>query len=158
MTKEKELIYAKAYVELYELIKLLSKEQRNQIPENFISNIYNKMNKDYLFSIDSSKDLIDQDYMLETKALIVKMYEKYLSEDDEKEFWSKYDKICYDLKEKEKNKKYNNLNFKDNILRKDEYQEKRSQINEKISTSMIVYKESLWIKFKKLIKNIFSHE
>ena len=96
MTKEKELIYAKAYVELYELIKLLSKEQRNQIPENFISNIYNKMDKDYLFSIDSSKDLIDQDYMLETKALIVKMYEKYLSGDDEKEFWSKYDKICYD--------------------------------------------------------------
>ena len=43
MTKEKRLLYQKAYVELYEMIKHLSDEEREKIPEYFIEYLYNNM-------------------------------------------------------------------------------------------------------------------
>lgn len=86
MTNEKSILYQKAYVELYELIKILSKTQQSKIPKDFIEYINNNKDNNYTFTIDNSKGILEQEYMTETKALIVKLYEKYLAPEDEKEF------------------------------------------------------------------------
>lgn len=51
MTNEKNIQYKKAYVELNEILKVLSKEQKEKIPKNFINNISNNMDKNYKFTL-----------------------------------------------------------------------------------------------------------
>ena len=105
MTKEKRLLYQKAYVELYEMIKMLSDEERMKIPEYFIEYLNSNMDTNYKFSLDTEKGLLEQDYMVETKALIVKLYEKYYAPESEKEFWNEYHKLCFNMIEEQKKKK-----------------------------------------------------
>ena len=52
MTKEKSLAYKKAYVELYELIKLLTKQEQEKIPNDFIEYINHPMKVEELHEID----------------------------------------------------------------------------------------------------------
>lgn len=111
MTKEKSALYKKAYVELYEMIKFLSDEEREKIPRYFIEYIHNNMDVNYTFNIDNTKGLLEQKYMVETKALIVKIYEKYFADESETEFWNKYHRICFNMIEEEKKVKYDSDNF-----------------------------------------------
>lgn len=106
MTKEKSVRYKQAYVELYEILKVLAKEQKDKIPENFIKNISNNMDKDYKFEFDMSKGIFEQDLMVETEALLVEIYERYLAPEEEKEMWQKYDRFCLNKIEEEKKAKY----------------------------------------------------
>lgn len=114
MTIEKNIKYKKAYVELNEIFKYLSDEQKNKIPSNFINNISNNIDRDYKFIFDETKGIFEQDLMIETEALLVEIYERYLAPDEEKEFWQKYDKFCLNKIEEEKRKKYNTNVFSDN--------------------------------------------
>ena len=100
--------YAKAYVELYEIIKNLTLEDQNKIPKEFINFIKDNMDKNYSFVFDNRKKILEQDIKVETKALLVKIYEKYLSKPEEKEFWKQYDRDCLKIEEDKKIKNYNN--------------------------------------------------
>ena len=157
MTKEKVLLYQKAYVELYEFIKMLTKDEQNKISESFINYIYNNRDKNYEFFIDYSKDLLEQDYMTETKALIVEMYEKYLAPEEEKEFWKNYDRICFNIIEEEKKKKYNSNDIFKNNKKESKVEnisvKEENNINNEVA--MIEYKESIFKRFINRIKNIF---
>ena len=106
MTKEKNVKYKKAYVELNEIFKVLSKEQRDKIPESFINNISNNMDKNYSFEFDMSKGIFQQKLMVETEALLVEIYEKYLAPEREKEKWKEYDELCLTRINEEKTRKY----------------------------------------------------
>ena len=86
--------YEKAYLELYELIKRIPVKDRSKIPNDFIEFVKDNMNLNYIFKYDESKSLLDQDVMVETKALLVQLYEKYLSRPEEKDFWNKYNIEC----------------------------------------------------------------
>ena len=152
MTREKRLLYKKAYVELYEMIKLLSDEERRKIPEYFIEYIYNNMDTNYNFSIDTEKGLLDQDYMVETKALIVKLYEKYFAPESEKEFWNDYHKLCFNMIEEEKRSKYNSNEI---FGKKEEIQiEKKSQESEN-NLPVEVKKEKFFERIFKLFRKAF---
>ena len=152
MNKEKRLLYQKAYVELYEMIKLLSDEERRKIPEYFIEYIYNNMDTNYNFSIDTEKGLLDQDYMVETKALIVKLYEKYFAPESEKEFWNDYHKLCFNMIEEEKRSKYNSNEI---FGKKEEIQiEKKSQESEN-NLPVEVKKEKFFERIFKLFRKAF---
>ncbi len=107
MTNEKSIQYKKAYVELNEILRVLSKEQKEKIPKNFINNISKNMDKNYEFTFDESKGIFEQNLMVETEALLVEIYERYLAQSEEKELWQKYDRFCLDKIENEKRKKYN---------------------------------------------------
>lgn len=154
MTKEKRMLYQKAYVELYELIKLLSEEQQSRIPREFIQYIINNKDNNYYFTIDNSKGLFEQEYMVETKALIVKMYEKYLAPENEKEFWNKYDKICLNMIEEEKREKYD----PDTIFQKSEMETKDNSNNENNSEKLelVEYKESFISKILNMFKKLLN--
>ena len=93
MIQEKKILYKKAYVELLELIKNLSKQEQNKIPKQIIDYLEKNKDTNYIFRIDENKEILEQEYMVETKALIVKLYEKFLVLENEKELWKKYDII-----------------------------------------------------------------
>ena len=107
MTNEKRLLYRKAYVELYEIIKRLSKEEQDKIPNVFMDNLVKSKDSSYSFEFDESKGIFEQDLMVETQALLVGIYEKYLAPESEKELWEKYDRFCLNKIEEKRREKYN---------------------------------------------------
>ena len=91
--------YENAYLELYELIKRMPLKDRVKIPNDFIDFLKDNMNSNYNFKYDESKNLLNQDIMVETKALLVQLYEKYLSKPEEREFWNTYNIECMKISE-----------------------------------------------------------
>ena len=146
MTNEKNLIYKKACKELNEVIKRLSDEELSKIPNQVIENIRNNMDNKYVFYYDDFKKFEEQDFLIETKALIVEIYEKYLCPKDKKEFWNKYDSICLNMIEKKKVEQYNpNTIFENNVVNKE---------NKKQENNLVVYNNKTW--YQKII-NLFSN-
>ena len=103
--------YLKAYVELYEVINRLPIEDKSKIPEDFIQFLKDNMDNNYTFTYDSSKSLFEQNVKVETKALLVNLYQIYLAKPEEKEFWDKYNKECIRLEEEQKIKSYNSADM-----------------------------------------------
>lgn len=142
-----EIVYSKAFKELYTVIQILSQEEKNKIPDSLIENIKNNMDIDYDFIIDQSKSILEQNLMPQTQALIIRIYQKYLSPEEEKEKWEKYNQICYKKDEEEKR----NLYSPDDI-----FKPKQQNINIPIQTQLIPVKKETFIQkiFNKL-KQIF---
>lgn len=59
-----------------------------------------------LVALEFEKNGDEQEISELAQGIIIKIYREYLSE-DETEFWNKYDKICYNIEEKNKREKYN---------------------------------------------------
>lgn len=107
MVDTKEIVYKKAYTELNEVFKRLSNIELSKIPNRLIENSRANMDTEYIWEYDDNKKIEEQDFLAETKALIVEIYERYLCPEDKKEFWKKYDQICLDIIEKKKKNDYN---------------------------------------------------
>ena len=103
-TKEKEMIYGRAYRELYVIISNLTKEMKEKIPKNIIENISRKMDGTYDFSLENN-DIFNTEYMVETKALFLELYIRYIAEDEE-DFWEVYKEKRNELFKKEIEKEY----------------------------------------------------
>lgn len=146
-----EEVYAKAYTELYEIIKCLDEKDRNKIPQEFLENLKANMNKEYKFQLDLAKDMLEQNFMIETKALYIELYEKFLASEDEEEFWKKYDKICLDMIEDEKKKQYNPDNLFEN--RKKDVTNTELENVEPNELAVVKYKESIFTKIKNWLKS-----
>ena len=149
MTEIEKNEYKKAYVELYEIIKKMSLQERQKIPKEFVKNLYDEMDKNYKFEFDNNKDILEQNFRLETKALLVELYEKYLASEEEKDFWKKYDKICLNRIEEDKKEKYaSNIIFTN--------ADKKSSTNKTDDKLPVkVEDQNIFAKFIKSIKNIF---
>lgn len=146
MTREKSIQYKKAYVELNEILKYLSNEQRDKISANFINNISSNMDRDYKFTFDESKGIFEQNLMAETEALLVEIYERYLAPSEEKEMWQKYDKYCLNKIEEEKR---TNCNY--DIFKKNESSSLENDIQKNNIIFPVKYEE------KSIIKRIFNY-
>ena len=109
-TKENEKTYGRAYMELYVIILNLIKDMKEKIPKNVIENISRKMDKTYDFKLENN-DIFNTEYMVETKALFLELYIRYIAEDEE-DFWEMYKEKRNDLFKKEIEKEY--------LVRKDE--------------------------------------
>ena len=151
MTKEKRLLYQKAYVELYELIKHLSDEEREKIPEYFIEYLDSNMDTNYKFSLDTEKGLLEQEYMVETKALIVKLYEKYFAPESEKDFWKEYHKLCFNMIEEQKRKNCNH----GNIFKQPDSIENQPKAQVPQEQALVEVKQGFFSRFISRIKEIF---
>lgn len=149
-----KLEYKKAYVELYEIIKVLPKKEKEKIPIVVLKNLEDNMDKEYNFTLDTEKSILNQHYKDETKALFVELYERYLAEDDEKDFWKKYDKVCLNMIEEEKQKKYD----VENIFSNRNIDKEKTTEEENINNSNLpieINKENIITKFIKFMKKIF---
>lgn len=152
MAKEKVLRYKKSYVEVYEILKNLSIKQQTQIPEEVKENLLKNMDTNYIFKLDNSKTIFEQNLMAESEALLVEIYIKYLAPKSENELWKKYDNICLNKIEEIKREKYNPDDVFKNYTKNIEVISNNNYIEE---TSMIEYKKSIFYKIKMFFKNLF---
>ena len=134
--------YKKAYSELNEILKVLSEKEQKKIPVELIRNVEANRDIEYKREYDASKELLDQELMAETKALLVAIYQKYLCTDDENEFWERYNKRCFDMVGENKSTT--------NMLKN----RKKTEKNENLS--LIVKRESLINKAIRFIKEILN--
>ena len=162
-TKENEKIYGRAYRELYVIILNLTKEMKEKIPKKVIENISRKMDKTYDFKLENN-DIFNSEYMVETKALFLELYIRYIAEDEE-DFWKMYKEKRNDLFKKEIEKEYlvrkdensNSIKIKDgidivnNII---EEKEEKSLLPSEIREKNII--EKFFQKISNIIKYIFS--
>ena len=93
MIVSEKSIYKKIYRELYEVIDILSENEKDKISKEVIENI--KQNMDNEYSFDKNNSLLEQNLLPQTQAMLIKLYEKYLCSEEEKEKWNLYDKMCY---------------------------------------------------------------
>ena len=162
-TKENEKIYGRAYRELYVIILNLTKEMKEKIPKKVIENISRKMDKTYDFKLENN-DIFNSEYMVETKALFLELYIRYIAEDEE-DFWEMYKEKRNDLFKKEIEKEYlvrkdensNSIKIKDgidivnNII---EEKEEKNFLPSEIREKNII--EKFFNKIASVIKSIFS--
>lgn len=162
-TKEKEMIYSRAYRELYVIISNLTKEMKEKIPKNVIENISRKMDRTYNFKLKNN-DIFNTEYMVETKALFLELYIRYIAEDEE-DFWEVYKEKRNDLFKKEIEKEYvvkkdengNSIKIEDGIDRVSdiiEEKEEKSFLPSEIREKNII--EKFFEKITSVIKYIFS--
>ena len=162
-TKENEKIYGRAYRELYVIILNLTKEMKEKIPKKVIENISRKMDKTYDFKLENN-DIFNSEYMVETKALFLELYIRYIAEDEE-DFWEMYKEKRNELFKKEIEKEYlvrkdensNSIKIKDgidivnNII---EEKEEKNFLPSEIREKNII--EKFFQKISNIIKSIFS--
>lgn len=162
MIQSKRVQYKKAYVELLELLSVIPKETLSKIPETIIINMKKEMDSEYSWTYNEEKSFDEQDVMIETKALFVQIYKKYIADETEKETWEKYDKFTKNYIEEQKNQKYDPSKLFENSTSKSEVSNSESvspTTKTMEETSMIVYEENIFQKiinkFKEIAKRIF---
>ena len=136
--------YRKAFTELCFFLDEFDDSELNKIPSKELDYYYNNRDTSYKFECDLDKPIENIEMMHLTEILLVNIYEKYLSEDDEKKILSKRRKNYYNQIELEKNQKYDVDIFKKKIEKK-----------EAESTQMTVKKEGIIKRIITKLINIF---
>ena len=158
MILNKKVIYKRAYKELYEIINILSKNEKEKIPQKFIKNLEKNLDTEYFFHIDNNKTLLEQNLLPETQALLIKMYEKYLCPNEDKEFWKKYDKMCNAKYPYKKNDNYTSFNSLEELYTKKNQniiQTEKTESNFGKTQEIVIKKETLIHKIINKLKKFF---
>lgn len=138
--------YKKAYKEVVEILKFVSKENVDKIPKEMLDMFEEEQDKEYNFKVDTTKSFEEQELLEETKAIFSNIFRDYWANDYqrnviiEKENMDriKLEEEKYDSKDLFKN---NQKNFN------------KQNNNDKVDVNLtVVKKENL---FKKLIDKIF---
>lgn len=152
--------FAKAYKEIFVIIDHLNEDDKSKIPQEFIEMIEDKMDKDYVFNYDATRDLSEQDVSRETLSILAYIYVNYIGEYNEvKEIKSQFQKdiIEHERAKKalyEKNNQNNGLNNLNNIKSQTSSKVDSNKIEEEVS--LIDSKQDKWYsKIVSFFKNIF---
>lgn len=143
--KEEKHKGLKSYKELYEIIKKLPEKEQNKIPNSFLEQIKNNMDKNYLYKVEHIEDFENQEMLEETKSLLAVVYRDYLASEEEKKEILHKEKQEIEKSEIEKEKKYS-INVFDN-------NKKEEKVNH---LELTVKEEKKWFeKFMDFLKRIF---
>ncbi len=146
--------YAKAYTEVIEIISHLPREEYLKIPKNQIKFYTENMDKEYIYKIDPEIELAKQNISKETNAILITIFRDYFATDKQKDMLNSLLKQNQDKVEKIKQEKYNY----DEIFKDRKIRNKEDEINKKEDTSLIKYKESFFIRFKRFILHLLNKE
>ena len=138
--------YKKAYKEVVEILKFVSKENVDKIPKEMLDMFEEEQDKEYNFKVDTTKSFEEQLLLEETKAIFSNIFRDYWANDYqrkviiEKENMDriKWEEEKYDPKDLCKN---NQKNFN------------KQNNNDKVDVNLTVIKKEN--SFKKLIDKIF---
>lgn len=108
-------IYAKAYKELYEILKNIPKKDINKIPNEVLKMLEEKMDKNYKFKLQENIEFENQCLLRETKVLLAILYRDYWATEEEKEKIKQKWKSDIEKDEEEKRLKYNVEIFKEKL-------------------------------------------
>ena len=142
-----------AYKEVYEILKYVGEEERKAIPESFMNVVEAKMNKDYSYTYDETKEFKDQEMLLETRAIMGHIYLKYWADETEKSIIE--NKLKEDLKKADeaKREKYDPNNIFKSV--KEEVEENKDEALEEEVKDLVEVKESFISKIINKIKEFF---
>ena len=138
--------YKKAYKEVVEILKFVSKENVDKIPKEMLDMFEEEQDKEYNFKVDTTKSFEEQLLLEETNAIFSNIFRDYWANDYqrkviiEKENMDriKWEEEKYDPKDLFKN---NQKNFN------------KQNNNDKVDVNLTVIKKEN--SFKKLIDKIF---
>lgn len=148
--------YAKAYVEILEIINYMGEEYKKKIPTKLLNYFEENKDSNYIYQLDKNKSDDVQIFSAETIGLLSMLEYKYWAKDAEKKVlnnalmenekkYQNYIREKYNPNEVFKNKKTVATNISDNT----------SENIVKNNGEMIEYKESIFNKIKKWLKNLF---
>lgn len=143
MELQKTDSYAKAYVEILEIINNMGKEYKKKIPSKLLDLFEENKDLDYSFQLNGRQIFSDK-----TIGLLAMLESKYLANDDEKELLNKALAENEDNYQKELREKYNPDNLFQNKIDKVEIVEN--------PVVMVEYKESIIKKIKNWVKRTFN--
>lgn len=143
--------YAKAYKEIFEIIKHFPYEEYNKIPKEKIKFYEENMDKNYNFTINPNIDLSEQNISKETKALIVTLYEDYFANENQKEKIKEILELNQKKAEQEKREKYNPGDLFKNQKEDVNNNKEEKSVESLKEVSLIEYKENFFTKFKNFI-------
>ena len=122
----KEIKYANAYTEVYEILNCLNEEDYKKIPTDLIEVFEEYRNLDYDYEVNDEQDLSKQPMLKETRAILLNIYRDYLATSDESKMikaWLQADREYLEKQKIEKykqNKKLQNDNDSFQIYKADE--------------------------------------
>lgn len=111
-------VYAKAYTELYEILKNISENDLNKIPNEILMILEEKRDKGYEFKLQENIEFENQELLRETKILLAILYRDYWATKEEKERITQKWKGDIIKSEEKKKIKYDELfkNKKEHII------------------------------------------
>ena len=139
--------YAKAYVQILEIIKHMGEQYINEIPKKLMDFFEENKDKNYTFKLYEQKENTEQIFSKETLGLLAMIESKYWATPEEKEI---LDKALAENEKKyqaEMRKKYN----PDNVFKNKETKVEKLSETEK-NTKITEYKESIFTKIKNWFK------
>lgn len=141
--------YANAYSEVLEILKFISKEDYEKIPENKIELFELNSNKEYKFVYNPEKTLDEQNVSKRAKAIIGILFRDYWATEVQREKIIRKQKNDRLILEEQKKSVYD----VENIFKKRNLNNE-TEVKEEV-TEMIVYKESIIKKVINKIKRLF---
>ena len=142
--------YANAYSEVLGILKFISKEDYDKIPESKIELFTVNSNKEYNFVYNPEKTLEEQNVSKRAKAIIGILFRDYWATEIQREKIIRKQKNDRLILEEEKKSLYD----VDNIFKKRNVSNEEINVKEEV-TEMIVYKENFITKLLNRIKNLF---
>ncbi len=138
--------YKIAYSEVLEILKYISKEEFNKVPEDMLEMFKANASNNNEFVYNPRKTLQEQNVSETARTIIAILFRDYWATENQKEKISK--KQDYD-REKIKEEKYNT----NNIFQKHNTQQTENCIKNEVA--MVEYKESIFTKIKNWFKHFF---
>lgn len=102
----KEIKYANAYTEVYEILNCLNEEDYKKIPTDLIEVFEEYRNIDYDYEVNDEQDLSKQPMLKETRAILLNIYRDYLATSDESKKIKAWLQADREYLEKQKIEKY----------------------------------------------------
>ena len=144
--------YAKAFTEVYKILECLDEEEYEKIPKSFVNVIETYRNKEYIYEVNEEQDLMKQEMLPETKAILFNMYRDYFAQNEEKAKIKNFQQSALKKIEKQKQEKYNINVFdikEDEIIENNKNSEKSQNLE---NTSLIKIKKQSF--FRKILYKI----
>lgn len=138
-----------AFSEVYDIVNHIEKDLYNKIPKNFIAMLEKNKDEKYVPQIDYSKSINEQKLLKDTRVILSLIYRDYICTNEEREEIDERDREEMRKKERKAQIKYSY----DNLFKKKNKAEKANSINEEINTKVVEYKENIWSRMIKFIKN-----
>ena len=141
---------AQALAEVNDIINHFEPDIYKKIPKNFINFVQQNKDNNYTTKIDFSKSINEQNILKETKVLLAIIYRDFICDAKLKQKLKEYD---FKIIEAKKREIYN----PDNLFKNKKEQIDKTSISQsqETTTTLVEYKESIFTKIIKFIKDFF---
>ena len=106
--------YSKAYTQVLALLENLPQEEYHKISKSEIEFFEQNKDSNYIFTLEHSKSLAEQNISIQTNSIIVRLFRDYFANENQRKNLQMVLKHNSQRAEEEKRKKYSTELFKKN--------------------------------------------